>query len=397
MQSYKRSMALPLLILAIVMGIVLTVGSAQSADALYSQYGGSARIVDTNASIQEASSVMNQFVIMTTLSPETIEVQAEDTVTWSNLQRPKKPVILVSDDGLWEPQTIYYGKSFSYTFPNTGTYAFSIEGTQMKGSVIVSEKIMKSVGEEESEAGTAPSMPLMVWNQTKNVTEGMVQTVTGTIAQLTQEKNEFLMIRTLDPISMEVEAGETVTWNNLQRPKKPIVLVSKENLWEPQTIYYGKFFSFVFDTPGTYTFMLDGTTITGTVVVSEATAASVPESEEEKVLPSVPESSQMMVQNETKEKVGERTGEMVQAVTQTKEFLMIRTIEPTLMEIKAGESVTWRNLQRPKMPIVVVSKEDMWEPQTIYYGKVFTYTFDKQGTYTFMLEGTEISGTIVVI
>lgn len=395
MQSYKN-MALPLLIIALLMGIVLTIGSAQSADVLYSQYGGTAKILDINASTQEASSATNQFVIITTLSPETIEVQAGDTVTWNNFQRPKKPVVLVSDDDLWEPQTIYYGKSFTYTFPNTGTYTFNIEGTQMKGSVIVSEKIMKSIAENESEAGTAPGMPTMVWNQTKNVTESVVQTVTGTIAQITQEKNEFLMIRTLNPTNMEVEVGETVTWQNLQRPKKPIVLVSTENLWEPQTIYYGKSFSFVFDTPGTYNFMLNGTNITGTVVVSEA-SINVPESTEETILPSVPESSPLMVQNETREQAGAEIREMSQTVTQTKEFLMIKTIEPTIMEVKAGESVTWRNLQRPKMPIVVVSKDELWEPQTIYYGKIFTYTFDKPGTYTFMLEGTDISGTVVVI
>lgn len=401
MKSYKRSISVPLLILILIAGVVVTVGSAQSADtSLYSQYGGSARIVDTDntASVQVAPSGMNQFVVIRILSPDIIEVEVGDTVTWTNLQRPKKPIVLVSEDDLWEPQTIYYGKFFTYTFLNPGTYTFSIEGTQMEGTVIVSEKRMESVAEDESENVTSPgSMPMMIWNQTKDVTEGMMQTVTGTIAQFTRETNEFLMIRTLEPTYMEVQTGETVTWHNLQRPKMPIVVVSKENLWEPQTIYYGKVFSFVFDTPGTYTFMLEGTNITGTVVVSEASMANVPESAEEAVVPTVPASSPVMVQNETREQVEERAGEMVQTVTQTREFLMIRTLEPTSMEINAGESVTWRNLQRPKMPIVVVSKEDLWEPQTIYYGKVFTYTFDKPGTYTFILEGTDISGTIIVV
>lgn len=400
MKSYKRSISVPLLILILIAGVVVTVGSAQSADiSLYSQYGGSARIVDTDntTSVHVAPSGMNQFVVIRTLSPDIMEVEVGDTVTWTNFQRPKMPIVLVSEDDLWEPQTIYYGKFFAYTFLNPGTYTFSIEGTQMEGVVIVSEKRMESVAEEEPENVTAPgSMPMMIWNQTKDVTEGMMQTVTGTIAQLTRGTNEFLMIRTLEPTNMEIEAGETVTWHNLQRPKLPIVVVSKENLWEPQTIYYGKVFSFVFDTPGTYTFMLEGTNITGTVVVSEASAESVPESVEE-VVPTVPASSPMMVQNETKEQVEERAGEMMQTVTQTGEFLMIRTLEPTSMEINAGESVTWRNLQRPKLPIVVVSKEDLWEPQTIYYGKIFTYTFDKPGTYTFILEGTEISGTILVV
>jgi plastocyanin len=76
---------------------------------------------------------------------------------------------------------------------------------------------------------------------------------------------------------------------------------------------------------------------------------------------------------------------------------MIRNIQHTSIEIRAGESVTWRNLQRKKVPIIVVSKEGMWEPQTIYYDNIFSYTFDKPGTYAFMLEGTNILGTIVVV
>jgi plastocyanin len=396
MQLYKRSMALSVLILVLFVGITVTAGSAEST--FYSQYGGSVSIVDVdhNASVQEVSSLQDKFVVIHTLSPEIVEVEVGDSVTWTNLQRPKKPIVLVSDDGLWGPQTIYYGKSFAYTFQDTGTYTFVIEGTQMKGSVIVSEKRLESPA-EGSEAGTAlGSMPMMVWNETKNTTQSIMQTMTGTVAQLTRETNEFLMITTMQPTSMEVQVGENVTWHNLQRPKKPIVVVSKENLWEPQTIYYGKTFSYTFETAGNYTFMLEGTNITGNVVVTELSMASVPESVDEAVTPSVPAPGPVMVQNETREQSTEKAGEMLQTATQTKEFLMIITLEPTSMEIEAGEPVTWRNLQRPKKPIVVVSKENLWEPQTIYYGKTFSYTFDKPGTYTFVLEGTGTSGTIVV-
>lgn len=396
MQLYKRSMVLSVFILVLFVGITVTAVSAEST--FYSQYGGSVSIVDVdhNVSVQEVSSLQDKFVVIHTLSPEIVEVDVGDTVTWNNLQRPKKPIVLVSDDGLWEPQTIYYGKSFAYTFQNTGTYTFVIEGTQMKGSVIVSEKILESPA-EGSEVGTAlGSMPMMVWNETKNTTQSIMQTMTGTVAQLTRETNEFLMITTMQPTFMEVQAGENVTWHNLQRPKKPIVVVSKENLWEPQTIYYGKTFTYTFETAGNYTFMLEGINITGTVVVKELSMASVPESVEEAVTPSLPVPGPVMVTNETREQSTEKAGETLQAATQTKEFLLIITLEPTSMEIEAGESVTWRNLQRPKKPMVVVSKENLWEPQTIYYGKAFSYTFDDPGTYTFVLEGNGISGTIVV-
>ncbi|HML26282.1 MAG TPA: hypothetical protein PKC27_06285, partial [Methanomethylovorans sp.] len=116
MQLYKRSMALTVLILVLFVVITVTAGSAEST--FYSQYGKSVSIVDVdhNASVQEVSPSQDKFVVIHTLSPEIVEVDMGDTVTWTNLQRPKKPIVLVSDDGLWEPQTIYYGKSFAYTF-----------------------------------------------------------------------------------------------------------------------------------------------------------------------------------------------------------------------------------------------------------------------------------------
>jgi plastocyanin len=400
MQSYKISVAVPLLILVFILGIVVTVGSAQPSDNLSSQYGATVKIVDVQDStaMQQTTSLKNQFMVQRTLTPESLEIQVGDTVTWKNYHRQKMPIILVSKDNLWEPQTIYYGKIFTYTFQNTGTYTFSIEGMQMEGSVIVSEKKMESVAESGYEVATsAESMPAIVWNQTQNVTQSMMQTITGTIAQLTRPTHEFLMLRTITPTSMEVQAGENVTWHNLHRQKMSIVLVSEDNLWEPQTIYYGKIFTYTFDKPGNYTFMLEGTNITGTVIVAEASMASVPESVGGSVTPSAPAPSPVMVKNETKEQ--ESAEEVVQTATatQTNEFLMLRTITPTSMEVKAGETITWHNLHRQKMPIVVVSKENLWQPQTVYYGKIFTYTFDRPGTYTFMLEGTKVSGTIVVI
>lgn len=403
MESYRKYMAVPLLILVLIMGIVVTVGSAQSSDTLYSQDGGSAKILDIvdNAAQGQTASTMNQFMVIRTLTPESIEVQVGDTVTWKNLHNQKMPIVLVSEDNLWEPQTIYYGKVFTHTFQNTGTYTFVIEGTQMKGSIIVSEKKIEGVSEEESKMPEAlRSVPLMIGNETKNVTQSMVQTVTGTIAQLTRQTHEFLMLRTITPGSMEVQAGQTVTWHNLDRRKMPIVVVSKENLWETQTIYYGKTFSYTFDKPGNYTFMLGGTNITGSVIVAESSMANVSESGNGSVIPSVtssaPVPSPVMVQNETKKQ--ESAAEVVQTVTSTRtnEFLMLRTITPTSMEVKTGETVTWHNLDRRKMPIVVVSKENLWRPQTIYYGRIFSYTFEKAGTYTYMLQGTEIAGTIVV-
>ncbi|WP_292371789.1 MULTISPECIES: hypothetical protein [unclassified Methanosarcina] len=46
--------------------------------------------------------------------------------------------MLQSEDGLWEKQTLNYGKAFSYTFKDSGTYTFSLEGVpEAKSTVVV--------------------------------------------------------------------------------------------------------------------------------------------------------------------------------------------------------------------------------------------------------------------
>jgi plastocyanin len=47
-------------------------------------------------------------------------------------------LVLISDDGLWDDQTVYYGKAFSYTFEEAGTYRFSVQDNPaIAGTIVV--------------------------------------------------------------------------------------------------------------------------------------------------------------------------------------------------------------------------------------------------------------------
>lgn len=71
-------------------------------------------------------------------SPNTLVVAPKDTVFWINFNDPIRLFVLISDNDLWENQSLGYRESFSYTFNETGTYNYSILGNpRMSGTIIV--------------------------------------------------------------------------------------------------------------------------------------------------------------------------------------------------------------------------------------------------------------------
>lgn len=383
LMKYIRTMALVVAVFITASTLLIAVSSA--ADGPY------VSVTDLSVKSVETSSQKHEVLMIKVATPESIEISVGDTVTWRNLQRPKFPIVLISDEGLWEDQTIYYGKIFSYTFEEPGTYTFSaMDNPAISGTVVVNEKRMSSVVDTSAdERLMVPGPEAVMGDRT-----GMVSPMGPEREQAMAHGHDFLIVRVATPTALEVYVGETVTWKNLQRPKFPVVLMSDEGLWDDQTIYYGKTFSYTFEETGTYTFHAqDKPAITGTVVVIEKGMASVVDT---------PVNGAMMAPG-PEIIMGEEPGEPVrsmereQIVDHTNEFLLIRIATPGSIEIDAGETVTWRNLQRPKFPVVLVSDDGLWEDQTIYYGKIFTYTFEEPGIYTFSVaNNAAIKGTIVV-
>ena len=74
------------------------------------------------------------------IAPKDSTIRVGEALNWINLQRsPMVDFVLVSDDGLWENQTISYGKKFKYTFNESGNYTYYCPGygNAMRGTVAV--------------------------------------------------------------------------------------------------------------------------------------------------------------------------------------------------------------------------------------------------------------------
>lgn len=203
---------------------------------------------DENKSVSQTHTIV---LINNSFSPEITEINQYDTVVWRNLNRPKRTFVLVGEDDLWEDFSLGYGRSFKYTFNETGTFDFSIKGEGgLKGTVLV--KSRETTGEA----------PLSERENTPQEEEGVTPTPAEgvTPAQRVKEiPSSTVLIRgsVFYPETLEINTGEAVVWNNLNKPKRTFTLVSEEKLFENPVLGYRRSFSYTFNETGDYTFKLE--------------------------------------------------------------------------------------------------------------------------------------------
>lgn len=66
------------------------------------------------------------------------------------------------------------------------------------------------------------------------------------------------------------------------------------------------------------------------------------------------------------------------------------------LTIKLGDEVVWDNIN--KVPVTIVSKDDLFEKTVLGYGKQASFMIEKPGVYVFYLEkNINLTGTITVI
>ncbi len=70
--------------------------------------------------------------------PNNLTINTGDIVMWFNDNDPVRTFTLVSNEGLWENESIVNRRSFKYTFNESGTYAYNVlTWDKMKGTIIV--------------------------------------------------------------------------------------------------------------------------------------------------------------------------------------------------------------------------------------------------------------------
>lgn len=207
-----------------------------------------------------ASQMHTIVLINNEFSPETTEVNQYDTVVWRNLNKPKRAFVLESKNGLWEDFTLGYGKSFQYTFTETGTFGFNAEGeSDLEGTVVVRES-RETAGAQLPEKETSQIQQEKTEPEEEEVAQTPTEKVTpGQTVEEVQSSENSVVIRgsVFYPDALELNKGENLVWKNLNKPKRSFTLVSEEKLFENQLIGYGRSFSYTFDEAGDYTFKLE--------------------------------------------------------------------------------------------------------------------------------------------
>ncbi len=67
-------------------------------------------------------------------NPSNLEIKNGEKVAWINLEEnPKRRLTLVSEQGLFENQSLVYKRAFAYTFNETGDYSFTVVGQPKMG------------------------------------------------------------------------------------------------------------------------------------------------------------------------------------------------------------------------------------------------------------------------
>lgn len=202
------------------------------------------------------------YIVLTNnaFNPETTEINQYDTVIWRNLNKPKRTFVLVSEDKLWEDFSLGYGRTFEYTFNETGTFAFSVDGEPaLKGTVVVGES-RETAGAPLPEKETRQIEEEAEPEEEEEITPVPTEEVTPTpkTEQIQGAENSVLIRGSVfSPETLELKKGETLVWKNLNKPKRSFTLVSEEGLFDDQIMGYGKSFSYTFDKAGDYNFKLE--------------------------------------------------------------------------------------------------------------------------------------------
>ena len=66
--------------------------------------------------------------------------------------------------------------------------------------------------------------------------------------------------------------------------------------------------------------------------------------------------------------------------------ILIRSLRPSELDIKTGDTVSWWSDKRQKPDYVLVSKEGLFPDKELAYSVPYTYTFNNPGTYLFTVK-----------
>lgn len=70
---------------------------------------------------------------------------------------------------------------------------------------------------------------------------------------------------------------------------------------------------------------------------------------------------------------------------------------PEALALNKGETLVWKNLNKPKHSFTLMSDDKLFGDQIIGYGRGFSYTFNEAGNYSFKLKEAPETKLVVTV
>jgi plastocyanin len=251
-------------------------------------------------------------------APAELAITAGTTVTWTNNQIA--PHTVTADmGGLFDSGILNQGQTFSHTFNEPGEFPYHCE---------VHPTMMAVVKVTAAAAPSAPPAPA--------ATETPAPQLSGS-SSITMDNLAF------SPAELTVAAGTLVTWTNAQAGV-PHTTTADGGQWDSGRMETGASFSFMFSTPGDYTFFcaIHPARMRGVVhVTGDAPVAQ-------------------------------------QTLTITE-----LAFTPAEFTIPAGGAVTWNHMQDGVRHTITADTAGQFDSGALTAGQSFSFTFNTPGEYAY--------------
>jgi plastocyanin len=283
--------------------------------------------------------------------PPALEVATGATVTWENIDGDDDHTV-TADDGSFNSGVLPASSAFEHTFDAPGTYPyFCAIHPEMVGTItVVSDD--PAGAEEVAVESPSPVDPATTGDATP------AQPAAVSVVDLAFE-----------PATIEVAAGDAVTWIN--DDGVPHTVTANEGEFNSGVLERGDSFSQTFETPGRFDyFCAIHPSMTGTVLVQD---------------PMAPEAA------------GDAAdGTTADAAAPVSEVAVVDVaFQPAAIEIPVGTTVDWTN--EDPFAHTVTALDGAFDSGTMNGGGTFSQTFTEPGSYDYFCAiHPSMTGTVTV-
>jgi plastocyanin len=311
-------------------------------------------------------------VIGASLEPAQLKVAPGTTVTWRNADDERHRMRSRTGPERFDSGNLEPGETFAFTFATPGTYPYlderDDENAAYMGTIVVS-----------GAGGTTPDA--------------------ATAGPLAAAASVSLIDDSFQPSTIEIAAGGTVTWHNIDGDDSHTV-TSSEGDFDSGILEGGASFAETFATPGTYPYTcLIHPEMQGTVIVSASDAGAPAGSTTPSIVPAASTTPSIVPAASAAPSSGPSApaipADSPPSAATEEVALAGRAFSPSGVTVPVGSTVRWLNDDGEGHTVSTL--DGAFDSGILTVGAAFEHTFSAPGTFDYFCAiHPEMQGTVTV-